>query len=717
MCELCGREHPPGTACGWRAEAHAADVSSIFQIGSVAGSVNAAGPLAGAEVPRQVPAPPVTFVDRDELLAWLNDQLADPEKVPRIAVVAGLPGIGKRAAARRWVHQSRNRFPGGDLHLDCADYGGAAGEGMADVSGMLGSCLRALGVGDNFLPATLPDRIGLFRTRTARAPVLVLVENVTEPVQVKYLIPNAPGSLVLVTSSADLRELSLDGAGFYYVGGLDEAAGAELLAKVCGSQRVAEEPQGVADLVRLSAGLPIALSVLGARAEGTRGTAISELVAELSDEERRLAGLALGGRPMVSPAFTPAYRRLPGAARLLYRRLALLPGTDFGDEIAGVVADSTQQEARRLLEALVAAHLVDARGGGRYAFHDLVRLHAREMAEQEEASRGREAAVHAVIRHHLVKAAFADRAVMGTDRARAADHDVLLAERDDPFSRPDPDDAASAALAWLDAERANLVPVLQAAAGNGWDNEAWQLAEALMAYYYNRRHLTDWITVAGLGVGAAQRCGDIRAEARLRLAVSRAYTDLREFDRAREEIDAAAELARGSGDLALQASACEFLGRYLDVTDPRHALAAYDCAYDLNLRAEEWRGVALVLYFTGCALEAAGQNTQALEKLRQAWDMFRWLGHPRMPGRTLIAIGAAQAGLGLTADAASSLEEAVRELKGLHYEAQAMEKLARLAEQAGDHAAAQLHLCRAVAVYADVGHPRAAEIATQLDNP
>jgi tetratricopeptide (TPR) repeat protein len=704
MHEAGDQEDLNGTG---HAESHAADVGSMIQIGRSRDVFM--GHRQMPEVPRQVPPPPVTFVDRTGVLAWLSAQLADPERVPRIAVVTGRPGIGKRTAVRRWVHRERARFSGGDLHLDCADYGGAAGQGAVDVSGMVGSCLRALGVNDRYMPAGLPERIRLFRTRTARAPVLVVVENVTEPRQVRSLIPNAPGSLVLATSCADVEELRLDGAGFYDVSGLDEAAGAELLAKVCGPQRVAEEPQSAAALVYWCAGSPFALSVVGARAAGPRGMAISALAAELSDEDRRLEAMALGGT-MMEDIFSSAYERLPGAAQLMYRRLGLLPGADFGPEIARIVADTTPEDTSDLLKLLVAAYLVEERGG-RYTFHELARPHARKMAERTEPRGRREAAVRAVVREYLVRAAYADHAVMGADRARGAYHDLLLAGHDDPFSgSPD-----GTALAWLDAERANLAPVVQAAAGNGWDSEAWQLAQSLMAYYFNRRYLTDWITVSRAGVQAAQRCGDIQAEARLRLAVSRAHTDLGEIDRARAEIDAAAKLARDSGDLALQASAWEFLGRWLDVANPGNALAAYDHAHDLNVRAEEWRGVALVLYFTGCALEAAGQHPQALDTFRRAQDMLRWVGDARMASRALVGIGTAEAGLGRTADAARSLEEATRQLEGLHYEAQAREILARLAEQVGDHPAAQLHLRQAAAVYASVGHPRAAEIDSQLD--
>lgn len=727
-------------------EAHAPGAATVVQIGGVAGSVNLPVPERRAEVPRQVPAPPGSFVDRADVLAWVSELAAEAGQPPRIAVLAGLTGIGKRAAARRWAHLSRDRFPGGDLHVDCAEYGAGLGEGTADVSGMVGDCLRGLGCDDRFTPAGLMDRVRLFRTRTSAAPLLVVVENATEPGQVLPLVPSCPGSMVLVTSSSDMGELRMDGARIYELRGLDDDSGSQLLAAVCGAERVAGEPGSAGDLVRWCAGLPIALAVLAARLAGTSSLTVAELAGELSDEARRLPGLALGGKAMVSAVFTTAYERLPDAARRLYRLLGVLPCVDVsaaaaaaaaagfgaGADVAGVDVAGVDS-VRAGLDSLVAAHLAEYRGNGRYGLHELARLHARERAREEDPPESRSAALRAVVGHYVVWAAFADRAIMG-DRARIADHGILLAGHDDPFSGPGAagsapgtagseagpvgaaPDPAGRALAWLDAERPNFVPLIEAAVASGWDTEAWQLAEALTGYYFNRRHLSDWIRVSDAGARAARSCGSVRAEARLRLTVSRAYTDLGELGRTLAELDAAADLAQRSGDLVLQASAWEFRGRYLDVADPSRSLDAYQRAYDLNTRAGEPRGAALALYFAGCALEAAGEHDRALEELRRALGALRELGDRRMTGRVLIAIGTAQAALGRPDDASASLREAIELVGGLHYEAQAREILAGIADESGDRAAARRHLREAARIYASTGHPRAGEIAAGLDD-
>ena len=167
-------------------------VNTAIQIGDVHGDVTI-GP--GTEIPRQTPPPRAVFVDREAIRDRLLDLIADEHGPPSIVVLQGLPGVGKRATARWLVHQTRDRFPGGDLHVECRHSTSDA----VDVSGMVAECLAGLGIGQERMPATLAERTRLLRTRTAERPVLMVLENATEPAQVRALIPKAPGSLVLVT--------------------------------------------------------------------------------------------------------------------------------------------------------------------------------------------------------------------------------------------------------------------------------------------------------------------------------------------------------------------------------------------------------------------------------------------------------------------------------------------------------------------------------------
>jgi tetratricopeptide (TPR) repeat protein len=696
-----------GNEFGGQAHAH-----TVIQVaGNVFGDVNSAREQA---VPRETPPPLAGFVDRDEFVQQISALTADSRKPPQIVVVTGPPGIGKSAAVRKFAHLSDARFPAGDLYVDCADH-------ATDLSGMLASCLNGLGVADEHMPGTTAGRSKCLRTRTSRQPILVVVENATQPAQITAMLPRAPGSLLLATTSADLEHLHAEGAVFLRLDRLDEASSLELFAGAAGVRTPAARP-----LVRLCAGLPLAILAMAGRAAGGPEDTLADLEAELTDERRRLAALSLGGRPVVSATFTAAYERLPAPAQHLYRSLGLLPVLDFTADTAAVASATDTATARRLLGVLAAANLLERRPDGRFRFHELIRLHAADRAREKghgDRTQGKAyaadramkephaadgpqvsaAVVARLVRHYLVRAAFADRALMGV-RSRVADHDRLLAGEPDPFPEPD---AKAEAAAWLRAERPNLVAVVRAAD----DTSAWQLAEALTGFYLNYRHLGDWIATGELGIAAARRLGEPRAEARLRMMLSRAHTDRGDLDRADAETRRAVDLAANLDDLVLRASAWEFRGRYLDQADARQeALEAYERAHELNVAAGEWRGVGLILYFQGRTLAGAGEHARALELLRRAEDLLSWYGDARMTARTRIDIGAALIRLDHDAEAATILTGCVRDLAGKHYAAQALELLAELAERAGDRTGREGYLREARAIYASVGHPRADEI-------
>ncbi|MEU4211604.1 NB-ARC domain-containing protein [Streptomyces sp. NPDC026206] len=679
--------------------------------------------------------PPGTprFVNRTEELAALHDWLCGAGSgTPRTCVISGVPGIGARSTARRWAEDVRDRYDGGVLHVDFAELGGSwdgrpsGRSGGGDVRGAQTHVLRgAFEVAERYLSVPGAELNALYRRKTAEhGRILLVLENVTQPAQVLGLVPAAPGSAVVVTSNRRLDELSLDGAHPMPLEPLSAEHGRELLAKFCGVDRVEAEPEAAERLVECCGGLPFALTIVGARLAARRGLGLAAVVEELAAEESRLAALSVGtgdSRRSVAAALALACRDLPPEALVLYRRLGLLPGRTFHVETAAVVDGRDEPTVRRLLEDLHSASLLEeeivhGKPTGRYSLHDLVRLHARSLAEGDGGETGAEraGAARRVVGHYVVRAAFADRAVMG-NRLRVTDHGRLLDAHEDPFAGTD---ARNAALNWLEAERHNAVAVLRTAVGQGLDEQAAQLAEALTALYLNHRHLTDWIDTGTLGADAAARLRDRAMEARLRSLLSRPLMDIGLPGRARRELDLALGLADATDHLVLRASVREFSARYWDLFEPSRALAQYGEALGLNTRAGEWRGVALVRYFTGCTQDATGEHELALETLTDACGRLISLGDQRMAGRALAAMGMAHDHLGRTEDAVRALgraAEMLREQRASFYEAQVREALADLAVRAGEPAAVRRHLTRAVELLQQDGSPRAEEVRERLE--
>ncbi|WP_405491532.1 NB-ARC domain-containing protein [Streptomyces sp. NBC_00096] len=710
LAQLGGFGGPPGLGV------NSGTQYGVYQGAVIHGGVNYHAPVAKAvEVPDEIPALRTRFHNRTGELAEIDGLIPEGADHVSVLLLGGAPGVGKTATATRWAHASRSRFPDGQLYVDFAALRGPAGGG--DVSAAVGMCLRSLGVEEEYLPHSLAERTRLYRQRSAGRRMLLMLDDVSDPAQVRALIPRGAGSALVVTSSsARLTELFADGARPLDLEPLTTASALLILADRCGERAIAAEPEAAERLVALCGGLPVALHIVAARLLTTRRLTLAGLAAELADDSRRLSAMSLRGESTVSVSgvFDSAYRQLGPAEALLYRRLGRLPCRSFDAGTAAAAADLGAEETLELLDALQDARLLEY-GQQRYRMHDLVRLHARERADAEEGPGSHRELVERVARSYVVRVGHADRAVRA-ERLRIADFD--------PGPEPSPFAGGGAgreeALAWLEAERAGIVAVLREASGLGLCTPVWQLAEGFTALFLYRRHLGDWRE--SLELGAAAAAGDLvpAAEARLRSMLSRPLMDLGELAQARRELEKAVACAEVADRTVLRASVMEFLGRYRDRVEPSRAIEAYERSLELNTEAGEARGAAIALLFLGRAQDAAGDPARALETLTRAREAFLAGAEPdrRMAARAGIALGRTHDHLGDAARAAAELREAVRVLAregAAHYEAEALLALADLAERpGGDRTDLAADLARALEIHEAGGSPLTAALRERL---
>lgn len=657
------------------------------------------------EVPHQLAPWPGRFVNRERELAVVSG-LVDGGSRPgtRIAVFTGLPGVGKTMLVRKAVEQHRGAFPGGELFVEFT----RTEDGGVSVSDALASCLFALGVSASVLPAAEHDRVRLFRTRTASRPMLMVLDDVAEPSEVTPLVPSAPGSVVLVTSTARLTELRLDGAEIVDVAPLDEAAGVALLRELCGA-RLDSEPAAARSLVALCDGLPVSLRAAAGRLIRRSGLTVTELVADIEAARRE------GSSAKETAVFSLSYRQLPEDAAAMYRVLGVLPGPDVALRLAAVAGGVTERVAARLLEDLVEAGLVQEPDGGRFALHSVVRRHAVERAFAEDTDAERNAIVRRAMEELLVLAAFADRAVLGEQRYRCTPHDRLLVGRQDPFPEPE---RRRSALRWLEAERGSLAAGVRFCAEHEWHELTWQLAESATALYVARRYLLDWTETSDLGARAAGLAGHAAAEARLRSFVSRPWTDLGDLGRARREVDTAFALARELTDARLMASIHEMDGRLREAEgDPASAVDAFGRALELFRGKGDLRGEAFVGVFVGIAQLGAGEPRAAVETLTSALELVERVGDPRMVGRAMTGLARAYVAMTDVPGAQSWSERAIVVLQAsgdAFYEAQAQQLLADVFADDGDVRRAQVCLRRARDLHVQLGSGEVDELERRL---
>jgi tetratricopeptide (TPR) repeat protein/transcriptional regulator with XRE-family HTH domain len=641
--------------------------------------------------------PPVELVGRAGELARLR---AVAENEGGTVVVVGPPGVGKTALAVFAANSLRSLFPDGGIWVDL--------RGMDDhplpVGAALERLLRWLGVSESDLPVSDSDRVDVYRAMVADRRVLVLLDNVADEAQVRPLLAGGAGPMTLVTCRRALAGLA--DVRWLWVEPLGATLAVELLAGIVGDDRVRREPDAAAELVALCGNLPLAVRIASNRLASRPRWSLAYLVEQLRDERVRLGALSVGDL-QVRSAFEVSYRRLSPGARLVFRRLAAVPGTDFGGGLAAVVTGLGRADAFALLDELVDAGLLQTtRTDGRFQYHDLIRLFAHERWQEEETSEDRGRTSAAVLGH-----------LVGTAHAAAAMYlpDEEAGERAGPFG------SVAEATEWLELEESNWVAALRVAAGRGWHREVLD-ATGVMARYADVRWTgPPWTTIFQLGVDAARALGDRSAEAKvlnhLGWARNRIYYDI---DGGLACYRQALAIAEEVGDRREQSWAHVAIGGSLRFRgDTEQGLAHTRTAVELAA-GTGFSHRAELQYDLGRVLEAAGRYEEALSVLRavlESGEDYSGAGHVswrHLAACITMAIASCLQRMGEWRRAAETFDTA----RGMYLDAgstgnagDAALKEGRALREAGEHAMARECFHDALALY---GSPVPQRVTTEV---
>lgn len=663
----------------------------------------------GAPIPRQLPPVPAHFTSRTAELEALDSAAAGREddsvdRSPAVTVVVGPGGVGKTALAVTWAVRNAGRYPSGQLY---ADLRGFSPETAVPPEDALGAFLRALGVPPERVPVELAEQAALFRTTTAGMRLLLVVDNAISAAQVRPLIPASSGCVVVVTSRLRLDGLHAEGARFVDMAPLPEEHAVELLTRSVGESRVAGELPDVTTLAALCGRLPIALRVAGARLASRPKWPVARMVAELRDERVRLTKLSPVGEASLTATFDSSYAALSPHAARLYRLVSEYPGLTVEVGAAAAAARVSETEAADGLQELADASLLEEVGEGGYRFHDLVRLHARALADDERLEvvpRIAEWYLHRMTRANMVVIPMRWR--VGTVHARYEDSPALFA-------------TGAEALAWLDERLADIVELLDETSALRHDELAWQLCEALWELFLYRKHYQLWIRTHEVGITAAHRCGDAVAEARLRCQLGRAYLDLGRFEAAELECSRAVELARRAGSRHNESVALDQLGVAAQGRgDFERAVGFFGESLVIEGELGIGRGVAQRHRRIGEALLQAGRLADAARQLRLAQEMFGEIGDGKAEALTTLALARIDARAGEITAAKRELERAAAVLDksgSAVYQSDVWVAFAEVAELEGDLGAARGHLIKALDLCGPIGGLRVERARARLD--
>ena len=662
----------------------------------------------------QLPMDPAGFVGRRAELAQLDAVLADlGDRAAAVVISAvwGTAGVGKTALAVHWAHSVADRFSDGQLYVNLRGFD-PTGPVMPPSEAIRGF-LDALEIPAQQIPVSLSAQAALYRSLLAGRRVLVLLDNARDAEQVRSLLPGSSGCVVVVTSRNRLTGLvAAEGAHPISLDRLSRAEARDLLAARLGADRVAAEAGAVDEIISRCAGLPLALTVVAARAVTRPGFRLAALAAELGDAHASLDAFAGDdARTDVRVVFSWSYNALGTGAARLFRSLGLHPGPDISVPAAAALVGVTAGRVRPLLAELAAAHLIAELKTGRYALHDLLRAYAVELAGSHHSTAARRVTRQRMLDHYLLTAHAAS---------------MLLAPHRDPVTLtptrrgavPEPLANHEQALAWFGAEHPVLLGVIHQAADRGFDAHSWRLAWSLEIFLSRQGYWHDWVAVQRRAVEAANRLGDRPAQAEMHRLLALAHNSLRNHDDAHLHLRHALDLFEALGDRAGAARVLMDTGWVLESQNrPREALGYCERALGMFRAAGDRVGEASSLNGLGWCHAELGDYRQAVAYCRESLDINRAIGNRRAAAATWDSLGYAHHRLGEYHQAARCFRQGVDlylELGVRYWMADTLVHLGDTHAAAGEPDAARDSWERALAIFDEIDHPDAEQVRHKL---
>ncbi|WP_206686092.1 ATP-binding protein [Kribbella qitaiheensis] len=600
------------------------------------------------------------FTGRRAELDAVRESLA----AARAVAIDGMAGVGKTCLAVHLAHQLAPEYADGRLYLDL--HGFTPGREPLEPASAVRMLLAALEVPVASGLDGSEELAALWRAELAHRRVLVVLDNVASADQARPLLPGAGASAVLITSRNRLVEL--DQVPPVSLDVLDDADGIELLQQAGGpGDRVANEPDATAEVLRLCGGLPLAIRLSAARLRHRPGWTVGVLADRLR-----------AGSDHVDTALSMSLRQLDHAQRRTFRLLGLLPGATFDDYAVAALTGNTLAATRGSLEDLVDSHLVQQPQAAVYRLHDLVRAYAGRVAAAEESPPEQRQAVVRVLDYYLHSAAAAGKLL------RYAYPDEAPLPCPEPAEMPTFADQA-AALAWFDHEYPNLVETIAV----GSDLHISRLPRLLRPYYFRRAASADENRLLDLALAAASRLGDAGLVAAVQADLGFARYSAGRFPEALQYYESAAATMPDSAALAVRRG-------YLhqDLGETARAMALFEHAAELFDRDGQPKGVAHATAFQAWAAYQLGQLDEAaalaVKALALQSDAEDW----PPPITALVTLGAAT---GRT-DPAAAIEHLTKALRlareddhvqnqawCLNYLAVALRQAGRYDEALADH--------------------------------
>ena len=653
---------------------------------------------AAAAAMRSLPRDVASFTGRQRELDQLLKSAMTSGGVVSIHAIGGMAGVGKTAFAVHAAHHLADRFPGGQVFLLL--HGHTPGQQPVDPADALASLLLTIGIPAAQVPPGLESRAALWRDQVAGRQLLLVLDDASGSDQVRPLLPGAGGSLVLVTSRRHLS--ALDDATAVSLDTLPPGESAALLVRLTGRAALSASDPAVAELTRLCGYLPLAIGMMSRQLRHHPAWSVAGRAAELAAARDRLELMETEDLS-VAAAFDLSYADLTVEQQRLFRRIGLHPGSDIDDYSVAALDDISLSAARRGLQALYDQYLVTEPEHGRFRLHDLIREHARALADRVDTGEDRDAAIARLLDYYqhtaaAVNARIARRSRPGTPAAAGAAV---------PAAAPALDDIATA-LAWGRAQLASLLACLDYAAATGQHARVVALTPGLGGILLRDGRWADAAARQSAAVQAARYLGDQPSQASALIDLGNAWRLMENYPAAVQVLEEALGVYRELADRRGQADALARLGELRNIrNDYLAAVPALDEALGVYRELADRRGQARALSQLGSGRRQLAEYPAAVLALDEAIAIYRDLGDRLDLAEALYELAAVRYLTGEYPAAVLALDEALgtqRDLRHPRGQANGLSLLGKVRCETGDYQAAVLALDEAISISRNLGY-------------
>ncbi|MEU3958700.1 tetratricopeptide repeat protein [Streptomyces buecherae] len=445
------------------------------------GGVQREQPQAVHPVPDNMPRD-VPWVGRGEEIRRLGLALTEGDgassMVLTVEAIDGMGGVGKTSLAVHMAHQLRDRFPDGRLFLHLS--GRMPGRTAPPPDRLLTELLRLVGMNVKELPRSVDELVALWRSLARDRRMLVILDDAADSEQVRPLLPGSSPTAIIVTSRRRLP--GLPGVRALSLGVLSREDAVALFHQRLGTRSGIRE-EDVAEIVRICGYLPLAIEIAASRLLARPSWHTADLLRQLVGSDKDLSALRDGERA-IAHVFDLSYRALDAEQQLVFRRIGLHGGVEFGPPAVAALTGLSVTAAEHLLEDLMAQHLVSEPTPHRFTMHSLLRRYARSLLEagDPDSAEDAERAVRDLVAYYVNVADRADRLAypyrsrMACEFSQAAPAGPAMLD-------------AQTAEQWLLIEGPNLLEALDWIARHGTDRDIAVAAHVLAGFLDMEGHI------------------------------------------------------------------------------------------------------------------------------------------------------------------------------------------------------------------------------------